>query len=69
MTVVLVVLTVLVVAGLVLLLGGQRGGAPWTSADPPGRGGDPHRVDPTHADGRAAVNRNSWMLGGGGSGG
>ena len=40
--------------------------ADWISSDPPGRDGqDGNRS----ADARGAVNRHSWMLGGGGSGG
>ncbi|MGY2129619.1 hypothetical protein [Blastococcus sp. SYSU DS0617] len=63
---VLVVLAVAVVVAATLYLGRRRKPERWTDELPDGRL-DRDRLD--GPDARGAVNKNSWMLGGGGSGG
>jgi hypothetical protein len=70
MDVVLVLLALCAVLLAVRLVRARRRGAAvpdagWTANDPPGRDADELRPP----DARSAVSRNSWMLGGGGSGG
>jgi hypothetical protein len=62
----LVVLAVAVAVAAALYLRPRRRSADWTDELPDGRL-DRNRLD--GPDARGAVNRNSWMLGGGGSGG
>ncbi|MGY2064199.1 hypothetical protein [Blastococcus sp. SYSU DS0619] len=63
---VLIVLAVLVVVGATLYVGRSRRRREWTDELPDGRL-DRDRMD--GPDARGAVNKHSWMLGGGGSGG
>jgi len=63
---VLVVLAVVVVAAATRYLGRRRTSGSWTDELPDGRL-DRGRIE--GPDARGAVNKSSWMLGGGGSGG